>query len=181
MIPGVFLQVTSTSATRARIRRWIICASVALLTATLASAQSTQPSPAPSPNTTKAPAKTQSPLEALLESNVKAEWEAFKNKDKTAYSNLLADDFSGVEDDNQGMRTKAAAVAEVDRSVINQYFIFALHVVPIDSNAALVTYELTMQFPLSAAVRFKRVLVSEVWLKREGRWRMRYYQETHVR
>jgi hypothetical protein len=158
--------------------KWIGCACLALMISVSALAQS----PATSPTTpAQAPAKPPSPLEALLEANVKAEWEAFKNKDKSAYSNLLADDFAAVEDDNQGMRTKAAAAAEVDRSVVDKYYLFALHVLPLDSSAALVTYELTMQFPPKAAVRFKRVLVGELWLKRDGKWKMRYYQETHVR
>ncbi|HEY6274557.1 MAG TPA: nuclear transport factor 2 family protein [Terriglobales bacterium] len=161
---------------------WIGCACLALVIASYAPAQSPQPSSAPSPSlSAKTPAKTLSPLEALLEANVKSEWDAFKNKDRAAYSNLLAEDFAAVEDDNQGMRTKSAVTAEVDHSVIDKYFLFALHVVPLASNAALVTYELTMLFPPKAAVRFKRVLVSELWLKRDGQWKMRYYQETHVR
>ena len=53
-----------------------------------------------------------SKLRAQLEANVKTEWDAFQKKDKKAYSDLLADDFAAVEDDNQGMRTKAAAAAE---------------------------------------------------------------------
>jgi hypothetical protein len=131
--------------------------------------------------TTATQSEAVSPLAAQLEANVKTEWEAFKNKDKAAYTTLLADDFAAVEDDNQGMRNRAAAAAEIDRSVVNQYFLFALHVLPVDANAALVTYELTMQFPPTAAVRFKRVLVSELWLKRDRQWKMRYYQETRVR
>jgi hypothetical protein len=160
--------------------KWIGCACLALTLTALAQSQAV---PKPSPNETPAtkPAQAASPLAALLEANVKTEWEAFKNKDKAAYRNLLADDFAAVEDDNQGMRGRDAAAAEVDRSVVNQYFLFALHVIPLDTNAALVTYELTLQFPPSATVRFKRVLVSELWLKRDQQWKMRYYQETHVR
>jgi len=45
----------------------------------------------------------------LARTNVKTEWEAFKNKDKKAYSDLLAEDFLAVEDDNQGQRNKNAA------------------------------------------------------------------------
>lgn len=146
--------------------------------ASLAQSPATQ-SPLPSAKSPELAAA--SPLEKLLEGNVKTEWEAFKSRDKAAYGNLLADDFAAVEDDNAGMRTKSAAVAEVDRSVIDKYFLFALHVLPVGSSAALVTYELTMQFPPKATVRFKRVLVSELWLKRDGTWKMRYYQETHVR
>jgi hypothetical protein len=122
-----------------------------------------------------------SKLQTLLEANVKAEWDAFQKKDKKAYSDLLADDFAAVEDDNQGMRTKDAAAAEVDRSNINRYNLYALKVIPLNPNAALVTYELTMLFPPKVKFRFKRVLVSELWVKRDGKWLERYYQETHVR
>jgi hypothetical protein len=162
-----------------------IVACLALMTTARAQSPAV-PGPAPSPasnptSAAKASALAGAPLATLLEANVKTEWEAFKNKDKTAYSSLLADDFAAVEDDSQGMRNRDAAAAEVDRSVVTRYFIFALHVLPLDANAALVTYELTMQFPPTAAVRFKRVLVSELWLKRDKEWKMRYYQETKVR
>jgi hypothetical protein len=127
------------------------------------------------------PTHKQWPVQSLLEANVKAEWEAFKNKDQKAYSDLLADDFAGVEDDNQGQRTKNIAIAEIDRSVISSYNLFAMKVLPLNPDAALVTYELTMIFPPKAAVRLKRVLVSELWIKRDGQWKERYYQETHVK
>jgi hypothetical protein len=156
--------------------KWIGYASLALLTTALA-----QSPTAPTPAATATPAQAASPLAALLEANVKTEWEAFKNKDKPAYGALLADDFAAVEDDTQGMRKRDAAIAEVDRSVVSKYFLFALRVLPLDTNAALVTYELTMQFPPTAAVRFKRVLVSELWVKRDKQWKMRYYQETRAR
>lgn len=125
------------------------------------------------------PAQVQ--LRELMEANVRAEWEAFKNKDKKAYSDLLADDFAAVEDDGQGMRKKNAAVAEVDRSVVSKYYLFALNVISLQPDAALVTYEITMEFPPKAQARLKRVLVSELWLKRDGQWKARYYQETGVK
>jgi hypothetical protein len=152
------------------------CACLALLLGCFAWAQ--QPA-ATSKQPDTAPSKAK--LKELLEANVTAEWEAFKKKDKKAYSDLLADDFAAVEDDNQGMRTKSAAASEVDRSVVNNYHLFALTVIPLEANSALVTYELTLEFPAKALVRFKRVLVSEVWVRRNGQWKERYYQETHVR
>jgi hypothetical protein len=163
-------------------RNAIGCACLTLMLTVSSPAQSSQASPAPSATAT-APttAKAGSPLEALFEANVKTEWEAFKNKDKKAYSDLLADDFIAIEDDTQGMRNKYHAVGEIERSVVTSYNLFAFRVLPLNPNAALVTYELTMLFPPKAAVRFKRVLVSEIWLKREGQWKMRYYQETRVR
>lgn len=153
-------------------------AGMLLLMASFAVTQSPQ---AASPSAKTAPGATPSPLEAMFGDKVKTEWEAFKNKDKKAYSGLLAEDFVAVEDDNQGMRNKQAAAGEIDRSVINSYNLFSLKATPLNDNAALVTYELTMLFPPRATVRFKRVLVAELWLKREGQWKLRYYQETRVR
>jgi hypothetical protein len=154
---------------------WSGCACAALMMTSLALSQ--QPSATPVPDH----ASAKSPLETLLEAKVKAEWEAFKNKDKKAYSDLLADDFIGVEDDSQGQRNKTKAAAEIDRSVINSYYVFALKVLPLNPNAALLTYELTMLFPPKAQVRLKRVLISELWIKRNGEWKELYYQETRVR
>jgi hypothetical protein len=152
------------------------CACLALMLGCFAWTQ--QPA-ATSKQPDTSPSKTK--LKELLEANITAEWEAFKKKDKKAYSDLLADDFAAVEDDNQGMRTKSAAASEVDRSVVNNYHLFALTVIPLEPNSALVTYELTLEFPAKALVRFKRVLVSEIWVRRNGQWKERYYQETHVR
>jgi hypothetical protein len=151
-----------------------------LLTAAVASiAFAQQPaSPAPAKPTDS---KSASSLSTLLESKVKAEWDAFKNKDKKAYGDLLADDFIAIEDDGQGTRTKNAAVAEAEKSVVSKYYLFAFRVLPLNPNAALVTYELTMEFFPGAQMRFKRVLVSEVWLQQNGQWKERYYQETRTR
>lgn len=148
---------------------------ISLLTATFINGQDK------SPGKSQAEGTAQTNIKAVLEANVQTEWEAFKTKDKKAYSDLLADDFAAVEDDNQGMRTKSAAVAEVDRSVVANYHLFALAVLPLRPDSALVTYELTLDFPPKAVVRFKRVLVCEVWVRRSGQWKERYYQETHVR
>jgi hypothetical protein len=167
---------------------WSGCVCVALITAslTLTHALAQQPQPTATPDHAGQSkglnhASAQSPLESLLEGNVKSEWEAFKNKDKKAYSDLLTEGFMAVEDDGQGMRDKNAAASEIDRSVVTSYNLFAFRVLPLNPNAALVTYELTMLFPPKAQVRFKRVLISELWLKRDGQWKMRYYQETRVR
>jgi uncharacterized protein (TIGR02246 family) len=142
-----------------------------------AAAQAGQPTQAAS--TPAAPAQVG--VSGVLEANVKTEWEAFKNKDKKTYADLLAEDFVAVEDDGEGMRKKRTAIEEVDRSVVSKYYLFAVNVLPLGADTALVTYEITMEFPAKAQVRFKRVLVSELWLKRDGKWKMRYYQETRVR
>jgi len=155
-------------------RTSIWCGLVVMLTS-WAAAQSAPSMVGPVPST-PVPA-----VRGTLEGKVKAEWEAFKNKDQKTYAGLLAEDFAGIEDDGEGMRGKRAAVGEIDRSVVSKYYLFALKVLPLAGDSALVTYELTMEFPPKAQLRFKRVLVSELWLKRDGQWKLRHYQETRVR
>ena len=157
------------------------CAFVVFFLACLAWTQQPAGKGKSSGNPQPASAPSSTSLNQVLESNVKAEWDAFKKKDKQAYSNLLADDFTAIEDDGEGMRKKTTAVAEIDKSVIHDYKLFALTTMPIDANAALVTYEITFEFPPGVQVRFKRVFVSELWLKRNGEWKERFYQETRVR
>jgi hypothetical protein len=120
-------------------------------------------------------------LAAVLESKVRAEWDAFKNKDKKAYGDLLADDFVAVETDGEGARNKTHAVNEADRSPLRNYTLHNFRLIAAGPNAAVVTYELTLEFPPKSTVRFLRVWASELWLNREGQWKARYYQETRVK
>lgn len=119
-------------------------------------------------------------LKTLLENNVKAEWEAFKKRDKDAYSALLADNYVGVEDDGKGTRNRFVAANETDASNIRDYTIIPIAVDQFGPDTAFVTYEVTMQFPPRSLVRIKRVYVSEVWTKEHGEWKLKHYQETRV-
>jgi hypothetical protein len=120
-------------------------------------------------------------LNDMFESKIKAEWEALKNKDKKAYAELLADDYQGVEVDGRGERNKIQAVNElVDENVFN-YTLWGFKLIPLGPDAALVIYESTMQFPPKAQIRFSRVYISELWVKRAGQWKELHYQETRVK
>ena len=120
-------------------------------------------------------------LKSLLESKIHSEWEALERKDKKAYGDLLADDFEGVEVDGRGERTKIQAMNEVPDGNVSKYTLWALKVTPLGPDAALVTYEVTVEFPPKSVLRYSRVLVGEVWVKREGHWQELHYQETHVK
>jgi hypothetical protein len=123
----------------------------------------------------------ESALKNLFESKIKLEWEALKNKDKKSYADLLADDYQGVEVDGRGERTKIQALNElVDTNVFN-YTLWGFKLIPLGPDAALVIYESTMQFPPKAQIRFSRVYITELWVKRAGEWKELHYQETHVK
>jgi hypothetical protein len=120
-------------------------------------------------------------LNDILQSKVKAEWEAWKRKDKNAYAELLADDFAAVEDDGNGERNKIQAMNEVAASNIQNYSLAFFKCLTLSPDSAFVSYEITMEFPVRSVNRYKRSLVGELWLKRGGQWKARHYQETHVR
>jgi uncharacterized protein (TIGR02246 family) len=126
-------------------------------------------------------ASARTDLKDILESKVKKEWEALRTRDKKAYGDLLAEDFVGVVNDGQGARGKTKAANELISETLKKCTLFGFAVVPLASDAAFVTYESTMEFPPKSTVRFARVYVSELWLQRDGQWRLRHYQETHVR
>jgi hypothetical protein len=120
-------------------------------------------------------------LKEMFESKVKVEWEALKNKDRKAYAELLADDYQGVEVDGRGERNKIQALNELaDENVFN-YTLWGFKLIPLGPDAALVIYEVTMQFPPKAQVRYSRVYITELWVKRAGEWKELHYQETHVK
>ena len=120
-------------------------------------------------------------LKSMFESKIKVEWEALKNKDKKTYGELLADDYQGVEVDGKGERNKLQAINELVQTNVYNYTLWGLKVIPIDPDAAFVIYEVTMQFPPKAQVRYSRVYIGELWVKRSGQWKEVHYQETHVK
>jgi hypothetical protein len=159
-------------------RHFLVCACIALIAAGQAFAQ--QPVTKAPAEFGNAPADTSTP-EGMFQAKIKAEWEAIKTKDKKAYGELLAEDYQGVEVDGQGERTKAEALYELGQSNISSYSLWGFKLVPLGPDAAFAIYEVTMQFPPKSVLRFSRVYVTELWVKRAGEWKILHYQETHVK
>ncbi len=117
----------------------------------------------------------------MFEAKIRAEWEALKNKDKSSYSKLLADDYQGVEVDGKGERNKIQALSELADTNVFAYTLWGFKLIPLGPDAAFVIYESTMQFPPKSQIRFSRVYITELWVKRDGQWKELHYQETHVK
>ena len=117
----------------------------------------------------------------IFQAKGKEEWEAIKNKDKKAYADLLADDYRGVEVDGRGERNKLQAINELAETNVFNYTLWGFKLIPLEPDAAFVIYESTIQFPPKAQVRYSRVYITELWMKRAGQWKEVHYQETHVK
>jgi len=156
------------------------CVCIAWLT-TFAVAQATATPLKADQNLPAGRSSAESELKDMFESKIKVEWEALKNKDKKGYAELLADDYQGVEIDGRGERNKIQAVNEVEAGNVFTYTLWGYKLIPIGPDAALVIYESTVQFPPTAQVRYSRLYISELWVRRAGQWKELHYQETHVK
>jgi len=128
----------------------------------------------------EAPA-AESNLNDFFQAKIKAEWEALKNKDKQSYGALLADDYQGVEVDGRGERNKIQAINEVADGNVYNYTLWGFKLIPLGPDTAFLIYEVTLQFPPRSSVRYSRVYITELWVKRGGEWKELHYQETHVK
>ncbi|HEY6339065.1 MAG TPA: nuclear transport factor 2 family protein [Candidatus Sulfotelmatobacter sp.] len=144
-------------------------------------AQQSAPPAKPAENPPYGAVSADSALNEMFQAKIKIEWEALKNKDKTAYAELLADDYQGVEVDGKGERNKIQALNELtDQNVFN-YTLWGFKLIPLGGDAAFVIYESTVQYPPKAQIRYSRVYITELWVKRAGQWKEVHYQETHVK
>jgi len=143
-------------------------------------AHSVAQQPATKNQAVEAPA-TESNLRDFFQAKIKAEWEALKNKDKNAYGVLLADDYQGVEVDGRGERNKMQAINEVVEGNVHDYTLWGFKLIPLGPDAAYLIYESTIQFPPRSSLRYSRVYITELWVKRGGEWKELHYQETHVK
>jgi hypothetical protein len=139
-----------------------------------------QPS-APAKSDDKKAAAADSALKDMFEAKIKIEWDAIKNKDKKAYGDLLEDEYQGVEVDGRGERNKLQAINELASTNVSDYTLWGLKVIPLGPEATFVIYEVTMQFPPRSTVRYSRVYIGALWVKRAGQWKELHYQETHVK
>jgi hypothetical protein len=120
-------------------------------------------------------------LTNLLDARIKAEWQAIKSKDQKALGDLLTDEYVGVEADAQGERYKWKALSELQQSSVVDATLSFLKVTQLCPDAAFARYEVFIKFPPKSAVLFEKVLVGEIWVKREGQWKSLHYQETRVK
>jgi hypothetical protein len=120
-------------------------------------------------------------LTNLLDAKIKAEWQAIKEKNQKAYGDLLAEDYVAVEADGGGERYKWKALNELEESAVTDFTLSFLKVTPLCTDVAFARYEVFVKFPPKSAVRFEKILVGEIWVKREGQWKALHYQETRVK
>ena len=128
------------------------------------------------------PGKPLSPLEQTLVANTKAVPEAQKAKDVGFLKRTLTDDFLAVGSEGR-LHDKEEILVGARDGELKDYYAYNLRVVPVNEQAAIVTYDCVIHMPEGdapgMAPRYQHI--SDLWVMQENQWRLRFQQATVAR
>lgn len=105
-------------------------------------------------------------------------WENFCRKDKRAYADAIADDAAGYDLTGTGLKDKAAVVSDVDFADVNHYEMRDYQAHRISDDVALVHFFASFSGVAGGQPFGIRMFIGEVFVRREGRWLLRWFQNT---
>jgi uncharacterized protein (TIGR02246 family) len=118
-------------------------------------------------------------LAATLTDLEKKTWAALQGRDAEAIKALWADDFVGVL--ASGLRRgKAEILKTLPDLTITSYELEEPRAVPLAPGATLLTYRLNRRSTFKGRELPPACYASSVWVRRDGRWRIAFYQETPI-
>ena len=123
-------------------------------------------------------AKPLTPLEQTLIDNTKAIPEAQKTKNTGFLKRTLTDDFRAVGSEGR-LHDREEFVGDAGDGALQDYSVYNLRVLPVDENAAIVTYDGIIHMPegdFDVAPRYQ--YFSDLWVKQGGQWKLRFQQAT---
>jgi hypothetical protein len=127
-------------------------------------------------------AKPTSALEQTLISNTNAVPEAQKNKNVDFLKRTLTDDFVFVGSEGK-LHDKEEMLESARGGELKDYYTYNLRVLPVNSEAAIVTYDCVVQMPEGdapgMAPRYQHF--SDLWVKQDDQWRLKFQQATAAR
>jgi len=127
-------------------------------------------------------AKPLSPLEQALIANTKAIPEAQKTKDVAFLKRVLTDDFIAVGSEGK-LHDKEEALGSARDGELKDYYTYNLRVLPVNDEAAIVTYDCVIHMPEGdapgMAPRYQHI--SDLWVKQDDQWRLKFQQSTAAR
>ena len=127
-------------------------------------------------------AKPLSPLEQTLVTNTKAIPEAQKTKDVAFLKRILTDDFLAVGSEGH-LHDKEEILASAHDGELKDYYVYNLRVLPVNDQAAVVTYDCVIHMPEGdapgMAPRYQHI--SDLWVRQDDQWRLKFQQSTAAR
>jgi hypothetical protein len=126
--------------------------------------------------------KPLSPLEQTLIANTNAVPEAQKSKNVDFLKHTLTDDFVSVGSEGK-LHDKEEAVESARDGELKDYYTYNLRVLPVNDEAAVVTYDCIIRMPEGdapgMAPRYQHI--SDLWVKQDDQWRLKFQQATAAR
>ena len=104
-----------------------------------------------------------------------AQWEGWKNQDPAPNEAIIADDYQSIVFDGSRHAGRPPA-KQMSEQPISGYKISEFRIVPVGTDAALVTYFAEIKSPARDAAF--RMSVGESWAKQNGQWRIRAFSGT---
>ena len=104
--------------------------------------------------------------------------DAFEKGDSASVKKLMTDDHIAVTPYYGGPVKRAEQLSSLPHLKLTEYTAGAVQVHLLGRDIALVSYPLTMKGTFRGQDVPRRSFASAVWVRREGRWLERFYQET---
>ncbi len=126
--------------------------------------------------------KPMSPLEHALIASTNAVPEAQKTRNVDFLKHTLTDDFVFVGSEGK-LHDKEEILESARDGELQDYYTYNLRVLPVDDDAAIVTYDCIIHMPEGdapgMAPRYQHI--SDLWVKQDDQWRLRFQQATAAR
>ncbi|HXA03638.1 MAG TPA: nuclear transport factor 2 family protein [Bryobacteraceae bacterium] len=117
-------------------------------------------------------------LKNTILENETATWEQLKQKNYSAFGELLADNYAGI--DNTGISNRAELLKALPDLHLVGYSIDDVKVMQVASGVALITYKVKLDGSYQGK-NFKRpIYAASVWVKRGSKWLQTFNQETEA-
>ena len=126
--------------------------------------------------------KPLSPLEQTLIANTKAVPEAQKSRNVDFLKHTLTDDFMSVGSEGK-LHDKEEMLTSAHEGGLKDFYTYNLRVMPVNDETAIVTYDCIIHMPEGdapgMAPRYQHI--SDLWVKQDDQWRLRFQQATAAR
>ena len=123
------------------------------------------------------PASASDSLTDLLLGQEKSLPEAQKRKDVNFFKNITTDDFLEVAADAK-VYTRDELLEALNVVDLQNYSIYDAKVIPLNENAAVVTYDAIVQMSVGDEHAPRYQHVSSVWVNQGGKWLLKFQQAT---
>jgi hypothetical protein len=125
------------------------------------------------------PAASQSP-DVAAEARSRKIWADFKNRDQTALAATLAEGFRALEEGANFTDAKGY-LSGLDDFTLKSYELSDYVVTELNGDAILINYHARYEGISGGETSQGNAGFSEVWVRRDGSWKIQYLQETYVK